>query len=173
MRHRSAIGLAGGLLWLVGCASPGAPQPPSLQLARPVDDLAATRKGDNVLLTWTPPTQTTDGVNIKKAGQTQICRSSDAMPMLRCVQPVGTLSDAQVEHWTKESMVARRDYSDTLPASLIQQNPLGYATYALEDQNARGKSAALSNQVRVPLAPTLGAPAGVQAKITPEGVLLG
>lgn len=162
-----------GLLCLAGCASPGAPQPPSLQLARPVDDLSATRKGSSVLLTWTPPTQTTDGANIKKAGQTQICRSGATMPILQCGQPVGTLSDAQVEHWTKDSMVGRRDYSDTLPAQMMQQSPLGFATYALEDLNAKGKSAGLSNQVRVPLAPTLPAPAGVQAKVTPDGVLLG
>jgi hypothetical protein len=158
------------VLGIVGCASPGAPQPPSLQLPERVDDLAATRKGDRVLLTWTPPTQTSDRENIKHAGKTEICRSMDAKPMLNCEQPVGTVNDAQVEHWTKGSMVARKDYTDTLPAS---QNPLGFATYALNDLNARGKSAGLSNQVRVSLAPTLPAPAGVQAKVTADGVLLG
>jgi hypothetical protein len=126
-----------------------------------------------VLLTWTPPTQTTDGVNIKHAGPTLICRSNDAMPMLHCPQPTETVNDAQVEHWTKDSMVARHDTTDTLPANLMTQNPLGFATYALEDQNPRGKSAGLSNQVKVPLAPTLAAPAGVEAKITEDGVLLG
>src|SRR4051812_31930051 len=155
---RIAHGVALGLLMvLVGCASPGAPQAPSLQLPRPVEDLAATRKGDNVLLTWTPATQTSDGANIRHAGPTQICRSTEAMPMLKC-QAAGTVTDAQVEHWTKGSMVARRDYTDSLPPAAIQQNPLGYATYALEDQNTRGKSAGLSNQVKVPLAPTLPAP---------------
>src|SRR3954464_7004233 len=159
------------LMVLVGCASPGAPQAPSLQLPRPVEDLAATRKGDNVLLTWTPATQTSDGENIRHAGRTQICRSTEAMPRLKC-QLVASTSDAQVEHWTKGSMVARHDYTDTLPATLIEQNPLGLATYALEDQNTRGKSAGLSNQVKVPLAPTLPAPTGVQAKVTQDGVLL-
>jgi hypothetical protein len=173
MRTWTAIGLASVLVWLVGCASPGAPQPPSLQLPRPVDDLAATRKGDRVLLTWTPPTQTSDHANIKHAGPTEICRSTNVKPMLNCGQPVATVNDAQVEHWTKGSMVARRDYTDTLPASLIAQNPLGFATYALDDLNARGKSAGLSNQVKVPLAPTLPAPAGLQAKVTADGVLLG
>lgn len=161
-----------GLLCLAGCASPGAPQPPSLQLPKPVEDLTATRKGDSVLLTWTPATQTTDGENIRHTGATEICRSSDAAPMVKCGKPVGTLNDAQVEHWTRGSMVARRDYNDTLPADLITKNPLGFATYALEDQNTRGKSAGLSNQVKVSLAPTLTAPSGVQAKVTRDGVLL-
>lgn len=160
------------LLCLAGCASPGAPQPPSLQLPKPVEDLTATRKGNSVLLTWTPPTQTTDGENIRHAGPTEICRSTDSILMVKCGQPVGTLNDAQVEHWTRGSMVARRDYNDTLPESLIQQNPTGFATYAMEDLNNRGKSGGLSNQVKVPLAPTLTAPSDVQANVTPEGVQL-
>lgn len=172
MRPALLIGLA-SLLCLAGCASPGAPQAPSLQLPKPVDDLAATRKGNSVLLTWTPATQTSDDENIRHAGPTEICRSIDAMPILKCGQAVGQVTDAQVEHYTRGSMVARRDYNDTLPAALMQQNPTGFATYALEDQNQRGKSAGLSNQVRVSLAPTLPAPSGVQAKVTQDGVLLG
>jgi hypothetical protein len=164
------IACVGMLVWMAGCASPGAPQPPSLQLPARVDDLAATRKGDRVLLTWSPPTQTSDHENIKHAGKTEICRSLDVKPMLNCGLPVGTLSDAQMEHWTKGSIAARNDYTDTLPPS---QNPLGFATYALNDLNPRGKSVGLSNQVKVSLAPTLPAPGGVQAKVTPDGVLLG
>jgi hypothetical protein len=162
-----------GLLCLAGCASPGAPQPPSLQLPKPVDDLTATRKGNSVLLTWTPATQTSDGENLRHAGATEICRSSDPMPLLKCGRPVAEVKDAQIEHYTRGSMVARHDYNDTLPTSLIQQNPTGFATYALEDQNTRGKSAGLSNQVKVSLAPTLPAPSGVDAKVLQDGVLLG
>ena len=39
-----------------GCAAPGPPQPPSLELPQPVTDLKAVRKGDKVLLAWTLPT---------------------------------------------------------------------------------------------------------------------
>jgi hypothetical protein len=137
-----------------------------------VQDLAATRKGDNVLLTWTPPTQTTDGSNIKHGGSTLICRSTDPKLMAACGTPIATEKDAQVEHWTKATMVARHDYADTLPPALMQENPLGFATYTLEDQNTHGKSDGLSNQVRVPLAPTLSAPSDLQAKVTADGVLL-
>jgi hypothetical protein len=156
----------------VGCASPGAPQPPSLQLPRTVQDLSATRKGDNVLLTWTPPTQTTDGSNIRHAGVTLICRSTDPKLMTACGKPVSSERNAQVEHWTRSTMVARHDYTDTLPSSLMQQNPLGFAVYALEDQNTHSRSDGLSNQVLVSLAPTLPAPAELQAKVTPDGVLV-
>ncbi|HWR17109.1 MAG TPA: hypothetical protein VN577_19930 [Terriglobales bacterium] len=160
------------VMWMAGCASPGAPQPPSLRIPAPVSDLAATRKGENVLLTWTPATQTSDGENIRQAGKTLVCRSLTQAAMVQCGTPVAT-QDTQVEHYTKEAMVSRQDATDTLPESAMTQNPTGFATYALEDQNPRGQSAGLSNQVRVPLAPTLPAPAGVEAKVVSEGVQLG
>jgi len=46
--------------FLAGCASIGAPVPPSLELPKPPNDLRAVRKGDHVYLFWTVPTQTID-----------------------------------------------------------------------------------------------------------------
>ena len=43
-----------------GCASPGPPQPPSLNLPEVVKDLTAERVGDVVQLHWTTPDMTTD-----------------------------------------------------------------------------------------------------------------
>src|SRR5215472_12970767 len=63
---------------LAGCATPGPPLPPSLELPRPVMDLEATREGNRVLLTWTPPTETTDKLRIRHAGPTAICRKIEA-----------------------------------------------------------------------------------------------
>jgi hypothetical protein len=163
---------AGMLMGLAGCGTPGAPQPPSLKLPKPVDDLAARRKGPNVLLTWTPPTQTTDRENIRQAGKTEVCRSAPASAMSGCGAAVATLADAQVEHWTKSTIVGKKDFTDTLPPGWIESSPTGFATYALDDFNARGKSAGLSNQVKVPLAPTLDPPSDVQVKVTGDGIEL-
>jgi hypothetical protein len=171
-RIQSALIALASLLALAACASPGAPQPPSLKLPLPVDDLTVTRKGAQVTLSWTPPTKTSDGENIQHASNTLICREMSGAPMNACGTPVATLSDAQVEHWTKGTAVPRRDYLDTLPDAAMANDPTGYATYALEDQNPRGRSAGLSKQVRISLAPTLPAPANVQAKVVPEGVQL-
>jgi hypothetical protein len=77
-----------------------------------------------------------------------------------------------VAHWTKGTMASRKDYTDTLPDSLQLQNPLGEATYALEDLNRSGRSAGLSIQVVVPLAPTMPPAASLNAKVTADGVLL-
>jgi len=157
---------------LLACGTPGAPQAPSLRVPKPVDDLTASRKGDRVLLTWTPPTQTTDGENIRHAGATEICRGVNDFPMVRCDQKAGAVNGAQVEHWTKGTLAARRDYSDALPPTLQQQSPLGQATYAIRDLNPNGRTAGLSNQVRVSLAPTLPSPPDLKTDVTSDGVVL-
>ncbi|HTC75766.1 MAG TPA: hypothetical protein VK684_09335 [Edaphobacter sp.] len=57
-----------------GCASPGPPQPPSLNLPEVVKDLTAERVGDVVHLHWTTPDMTTDRIEIKGAMTAEICR---------------------------------------------------------------------------------------------------
>jgi len=68
------------MLLLAGCASEGAPKPPSLKLPAAVQGLAAHRAGDGVDLSWSNPTRTTDGVSLRaKRGagalQAEICRA--------------------------------------------------------------------------------------------------
>jgi hypothetical protein len=162
----ATLALCGALL---ACGTPGAPRPPSLQLPRPVDDLTATRKGDRVTLTWTPSNENTDGTAVRRAGPTRICRGVNDFPMTGCVQALADVSVAPAAP-VKGQREAKVSYTDTLPAQLEQQNPTGFATYAVEMLNRRDRSAGLSNQVRVPLAPAPPPPAHVDAKVTAEGV---
>src|SRR5258705_12915941 len=83
MRTCFAASKAAAFLFLVtaillGCGTPGAPQPPSLNVPKPVGDLQAVRKGDTVYLRWTVPTETTDGQGIEpnRLGTTRICRGA-------------------------------------------------------------------------------------------------
>jgi hypothetical protein len=168
----SALLVLAGTGALTGCGIPGAPQPPSLQVPRPVEDLTASRKGDRVLLTWTPATQTTDGENIRHGGTTEVCRGINDFPMVRCDEKVATLNDAQVEHWTKGTLASRRDYTDTIATEMQQRSPLGFATYAISDLNPNGRTAGLSKQVRVSLAPTLPPPTDIKTDVTADGVVL-
>lgn len=154
------------LALLAGCGVPGAPQPPSLELPRPVNDLHAARKGDKVTLSWTAPREITDRAAIRHMGPTRICRETGEAPMAECARPVGEVPAARLTAAKPVSFV------DTLPAELQEKNPLGVAAYAVEAQNARGRSAGLSNQVEVPLAPTLPPPGDLKAQVTAEGVEL-
>src|SRR5215470_12848024 len=68
---------------MASCGSPGVPLPPSLELARPITDLRAFRKGDRVYLTWTIPTQTTERQNLRHGGVVNVCRAIDTA-ITRC-----------------------------------------------------------------------------------------
>jgi len=149
---------------LAGCGMPGAPQPPSLELPRTVRNLSAVRKGDRVTLTWNTPRDTTDHARIKHLGATRVCRTVDQVAVVECVETVGTLAPER----TPPATVAT--FTDRLPEQLQNAHPLGFATYAVEVENTRGRTAGLSNQVTVPLAPTLPPPSRLSARVTAQGV---
>jgi len=170
MRHSIHLGVLALLCVLMAaCGTPGAPRPPSLELPQPVNDLAATRVGDKVTLTWTPPRQTTDNQNIRHPGPVRICRGVNVTAMLHC-QPLTELPPAQASPGSTQP--ERRTYTDTLSPELQQQNATGLATYALESLNMRGRSAGLSNQVQVPVVPTLPPPASITADVRSDSIVI-
>ena len=159
---------------LTGCASTGAPLPPSLELPKPPPDLRAARKGDKVTLAWTVPTETTDHQTVRRPGPTRICRSQEPA-LIQCGRPVAEVPTpkpptAPIEK--KSSQANRASYVDNLPPALQQDDPSGQVTYALEVLNANGRSAGLSNQVHVSTAPTLPPPKDVKAQVTPNAIEL-
>lgn len=158
---------------LVGCASTGPPLPPSLELPKPPSDLRAVRKGDSVTLSWTVPALTTDRQSVRYLGPTRICRTVTA-PLSHCDSPVGETVPPAPDTLTLQASGHKvaQDYIDVLPASLTGANPQAVATYAVEVYNRGNHGAGISNQVRVPLAPTLPAPADFKAEVSAEGVIL-
>ena len=87
-RSARAACLAGLGAVLAGCGMPGTPLPPSLNLPVQVTDLAATRTGEHVRLTWTMPNKNTDKLLLKDKVQVRVCRKAANAP--DCV-PVGNL----------------------------------------------------------------------------------
>jgi hypothetical protein len=158
------------LLVCVACGTPGAPQPPSLQLPRPVDDLAGARKGTRVVLSWTPPEETTDKQTLRHIGATRVCRALNEFPMAQCRDVVAELKPSEMTSQEASGRKPKVAYEDVIAPTAMGANR--FASYAIEVFNDRGRSAGLSNQVRVPLAPTLPAPVDLRAVVTPEGVIL-
>jgi len=154
------------LTMLVACGIPGAPQPPSLALPRTVQNLQASRKGEKVTLTWTTPRENTDRTRIKRLGVTRICRAVDVVAPAECMEKVGKVQPGP------KPMGAAATFIDTLPKQLQGAHATGFASYAVEVENSHGRSAGLSNQVLVPLTPTLPAPSRISAQVTAEGVSL-
>ena len=158
---------------LTGCGTPGAPQLPSLQLARPVDDLTAARKGNKVQLDWTLPKKNTDRTLVKNIPESRICRHDGTTLMSGCT-PVGNAMNQKIEEPRKGEQPAtvHMKYVDTLPRQLGEQDPAGFVRYAVEIMNTRDRSAGLSNQVLIPVAPTITPPEHLTVKVEADGVLL-
>ena len=159
---------------LAGCASVQAPLPPSLELPKPPTDLRALRKGNHVYLYWTVPVQTMDRQTVRHLGPTRICRGLEAL-LSTCGTPVGNVAAVtKIEDQKKKvpNPKVQASFVDALPPDLQQQNPTGTATYAVEPLNLHARSAGLSNQVHVTLAPTLPPPADFRGKVTADGVIL-
>jgi len=158
---------------LSGCGTPGAPQLPSLQLARPVDDLTASRKGNKVQLDWTLPRKNTDRTLVRNIPQSRICRHEGTALMSGCTV-VATVQNPKLEEKRKgeQPPAVHMEFVDTLPAQLGEQNPAGFVRYAVEIMNSRDRSTGLSNQVLIPVALTITSPDQITAKVEADGVLI-
>ena len=130
-----SAGLSVLLFLTSGCASPGNPRPPSLNLPELVTDLTAQRIGDQVELHWTTPSRTTDGIDIKGSITAEICRQTSftSSPATSC---------APVQHIAVKPGVSHT--TDTLPPSLTL-DPATLIAYRIQIFNAAGRSTALSS----------------------------
>ena len=151
------ITLAAGLV-LSGCGTPGAPQPPSLNLPERVTDLAATRTGDQVSLTWVMPNKNTDKLLLKGDVPVRICRKEGA-------------GSCEAASGLQLAPGAAGIFTETLPSALSTGAPRPVA-YFVELRNHNGRSAGLSNAAVV-LAGEAPAPVtGLVAQVRKDGVVL-
>lgn len=178
LRHLPAACAAFALTGLLaGCASVGAPVPPSLELPKPPNDLRAVRKGSKVHLFWTIPTRTTDRQTVRRPGPTRICRTlaatmTDCDVVVGNFPPAASVSGMPAPDKNRQQQNSQAEFTDTLPPDLQQQNPTRMATYTVEALNREARSAGLSNQVQVALAPTLPPPANIKTQVISDGVVL-
>lgn len=158
--RRGWAGLAVGLCALLsGCGTPGAPQPPSLNLPATVEDLSAVRTGDHVALTWTNPKRNTDKTPLKADVTARVCRREGSGPC----NPVGT--DLSIAAGMPGS------FTDALPGSLTSgaARPVGYF---VELRSKKGRSAGLSNAATVLAGEAPRPVEGLKAEMRKRGVVL-
>lgn len=150
------------LLSLAGCATQGAPQPPSLNVPKPITDLSAVRKGDTVTLSWTAPDATTDGASVRHSGK-MIARRTTADN-----QTASVVGEVPLTPVPKSDQSRAQSLKDSL-TDLLRSSTSDFAIYTVEAVNNSGKSGGLSNQVAVPLVLTPPTPT-IQAGVVPQGV---
>jgi len=135
MRWFAAVPAGLLILLVAGCASPGPPQPPSLNLPEAVKDLSAERVGDVVHLHWTTPEMSTDHIDVKGAMTAEICRvtvSAPTPPSPACT----TIARLPVQSGPTQG-------AETLPRGLTVDPPV-LLEYRVQIFNVHGRSAGLS-----------------------------
>lgn len=153
-----AIALA-ACFTLAGCGMLAAPQPPSLHLPVPVSDLSAVRTGNQVMLNWTMPMRDTDKVALKGNVAVRVCRKES--PVSACAE-VATLQLAPQTNGV---------FTDNLPATLTHGAPR-IATYFVELDNTKNRSAGLSNGAQILAGEAPAAVDGLEAAMRRDGILL-
>jgi hypothetical protein len=157
--HVATFTTLAATLAIIGCGTPGAPQPPSLNLPVPVDDLSASRVGNQIALTWTMPKKNTDKLLLIGNIDVRLCRQQGAAA---CESTAADLALAPG---------AVGVFTDTLPTEYDTGAPRPLS-YFVELRNHNGRTAGPSNAAFV-LAGDAPAPvAGFTAEVHKTGILL-
>lgn len=162
MRFTAFIFLAAAVC-LGGCGLPGAPQPPSLGIPKPITDLQASRKGETVTLTWTAPSEFTDGELLKYSGEMVVARGERKGPFEK-------VTEVPLSAALEQKARARASASDNISAQLSNAAAADFLFYRVESITKRGRTSSPSNLAAVPLALTAEPPAKLELTLAPEGV---
>ena len=152
---------------LTGCGVPGAPQPPSSGIPKFVGDLKAVRKGETVTLSWTSPTETTDGELIRKPGKMLVQRAVNGRNITEL--KFQTIAEVPLEPTLKKERGEEATAKDTLNDSLRSPNA-EFAIYIVLAQGNNGRSNGLPNRASIPLVQNASAPTNVTAQPVPTGI---
>src|SRR5215470_5085466 len=116
------------ILFVAGCGTPGAPQPPSANIPKAVKDLHAVRKGETVNLSWAAPEQTTDGALVSKPGKMIVRRTTSDS------QNAVTVAEVPLQPAHKSQQAQGVAVKDSL-TNLLQSNSADFAGYTVEAQS--------------------------------------
>ena len=154
----ASLGLIMAALLVPGCGTPGAPQPPSLNLPDRVEDLAAVRSGSAVSLTWTMPKKNTDKLLLKDDVEAAVCRKS-------ATGSCDTVGGVRLKPGAKGA------FSEMLSSGLASGSPRALS-YFVELKNRYGRSAGLSNAAVVLAGEAPPPVENLTAEVRKDGVVL-
>src|SRR6266568_2349554 len=144
---------------LAGCGTPGAPQPPSLDLPDQVADLSAVRVGNQVSLSWTMPKKNTDKLLLKADVEVRVCRR----------EGTGTCDAAGRPLLLAPGKAG--EFAEPLPTALASGAPRALS-YFVELTNRKGRSAGMSNTAIVLAGEAPSPVMGLKAEDCKDGVVL-
>lgn len=146
MPSRSA--LAAAVLLACGCGYVGDPLPPALNIPVPVTDLAAVQRGAAILVTFTIPANTTDGILLPRIGAVDLRVNGEAVAV-KASEPGPVEVSIPAERWAGRQV-----------------------ELVVKVSSPKDKWSGDSNRVTLAIVPTVKPPAGFVAESHPRGVRL-
>lgn len=146
-------------VWLAGCGYTGEPLPPALHLPARVTDVAAVQRGDQLIIQFSPPRTSTEGLVLPAPPQARVFIG--AYTPGRPFDPAAWARQARMLTGTESRYVT--------PAAEFSGRDVAVSVRML---NARGRDAGFSNFAHVQVIPALPTPRSLQARATAQGVEL-
>jgi hypothetical protein len=163
-------------LALIGCASPGEPIERKPPVPQAVTDLAAARSGNDVILTFTLPTETVDRRPLDELPGIEIYRSFESAPTggnpsqaPAHLTLLATIPSAVTNQYTDRGHVR---YEDPLHGEDFANHPQSVAVYAVRTRASEKKDSANSNSVEVQLRPALDPISDEKTEVTHSAVIV-
>jgi hypothetical protein len=178
MRGRCVLALSFVAVCLVqfGCASPGEPSTRRPPIPTAITDLTAKQQGNEVLLTFTLPTESIDRHPLKTTPTVEILRdvtpagaatnAQTALAVRPNLAPVATLPPATVDGMLQNRQVK---FTEPLTAADFGVTPLS-AVYVVRTYEREKKPSADSNAVSLTLRPMYPPIADAKAENAQDGV---
>lgn len=154
MRPLASVGLMTACIWLAGCGYPGDPLPPALNRPRVVTDLSAVERGSKIVIQFTMPTETTDGLPVRSGADVEL--------------RVGAAGGGKLDIPEWERTAERVGGKEVDAAKFYGKT----VVIGVRVKGARGQSAGWSNFVALQIVPALATPEGLEAKNAPDAVQL-
>lgn len=160
MRPPALAVCAAAAIALSGCGYVGDPLPPALNIPARIDDLKATQRGDRILITFSLPELTTEGLPVERLSGVDLRIGPTVTPFRHDLWAPGTKA-VDVKLTGEQIISASAAASDWYGQSVA----IGVRLI-----NQKGRESEWSNVQTVDVAKPPAAPSSVRAESHPQGV---
>jgi hypothetical protein len=149
-------------LAIAGCGYIGEPLPPALNIPQRVQDLRVLQYGDRLVIDFTIPPLTTEGLAVKEVGPAELTAGPNATPF-----------DLAKWQAAAETIPLPADKAGAVREEIPAGKWAGKdMVFGVRASNVKGRKSAWSNLVSVRVQAPLPVPAGLRAEATASGVKL-
>lgn len=165
------LGTALALAWVAGCASPSEPLERKPPVAETITDLSASQSANEVVLTFTLPTETVDRRPLKEPLAIEIYRGTGApgADSRSHMTLVATIPAGEADQYAAHGQVR---YIDLLNADTFGSRDSVGATYAVRTRASLKKDSEPSNFSYLLLRPAFEPISDLKADVTQSAVVL-